>query len=467
MLDPKIIRELKTIFGDEDVLTSRISLESYSYDSSPFFHHPEAVVFADSVEEISDLMQLASREGIVVIPRGAGTNLSGGCVPIHGGIILAMNRFNRILDIDTVNETALVEPGVTNMGLQNVLAPHGFMFAPDPASQRVSTIGGNVAECSGGMRGVKHGVTRDHLLGLEIVLADGQVVQLGRSGKYLPHIDLTGIFCGSEGTFGVITKALVKLTPLAESVRTLMAVFDSLNKAGETVSRIISRGIVPTTLEIMDRAMVRAVDDFLHLGFPRDAEALLLIEVDGYEVEVDRQAATIVDICRETGATSVERATSEEQRQNLWLARRSGNGALGRIKPAYMAQDVTVPRYKLPEMLSYVAEVAKRHNIAIAQMAHAGDGNLHPHILFDPFDKEEQKRADEASREIFRAALDAGGTLTGEHGIGIEKIDFMPWAFSPEDMNFMAEVKMALDPGLILNKGKVLKMEGEGQHADR
>lgn len=456
MLNKKIIGKLHEIFGSQDVLTSKISLESYAYDSSPFIHQPDAVVFADSVEEISELMKLADREGIVVIPRGAGTSLSGGCVPRYGGIILAMNRFDKILEIDPINQTAWVEPGVANLTLQNALAPYGFMFAPDPASQKVATMGGNVAECAGGMRGVKYGVTRDHLLGLEVVLTDGEVVSLGGLGRHLPDIDLTGIFCGSEGTFGIITKILVKLTPLSEAVRTMMAVFDSIDLAGETVSKIISRGIIPTTLEIMDQAMVRAVDDFLKLGFPRDAEAVLLIEVDGYEAELDRQAETIVGICQETGAITVERAKSDEQRQKLWLARRSGNGALGRIKPAYIVQDVTVPRSKLPQMLRFVADISKKYNVIIAQMAHAGDGNLHPHLLYDPFNDEEHKRVEEAAREIFMAALKADGTLTGEHGIGMEKLDYMPMAFSPADLEFMEQVKRGLDPNLVLNRGKVL-----------
>ena len=386
MLSPHVQRELTRIFGEDDVLTSPISCEAYAYDSSPFFAQPEAVVLADSTEEIGQLMELATRHGIVVIARGAGTNLSGGCVPTHGGIVVAMSRMNRILEIDPLNETAWVEPGVTNMALQEAVAAHGYMFAPDPASLKVATIGGNVAECAGGMRGVKFGVTRDHLLALEVVMSDGEVVMLGEGGKYLPGIDVTGLFCGSEGTFGIVTKIKVKLTPLAEAVRTMMAVFDSLDKAGDTVSAIIAKGIIPTTLEIMDQVLVRAVDDFLQLGLPREAEAILLIEVDGFAVEVDRQCETIVAICTRQGATRVSRANSEEERKNLWLARRSGNGALGRIKAAYMVQDVTVPRYKLPGMLRLVADIARKYGIVIAQMAHAGDGNLHPHLLYDPYD---------------------------------------------------------------------------------
>ena len=463
MLSRSITEELQGIVGADDVLTTDISLEAYAYDSSPFFARPEAVVFVDSVEEVSLLMRLAERHGIVVIARGAGTNLSGGCVPIHGGIVLALGRMNRILVIDEVNETAWVEPGVTNLALQEALAPYGLMFAPDPASFKVATIGGNVAECAGGMRGVKYGVTRDHLLGLEVVLSDGEIVMLGSGGRFAPTVDPTGMFCGSEGTFGILTKVQVKLTRIPEAVKTAMVVFSSLDAAGDTVSAIVARGIVPTTLEIMDRVLIRAVDDFLHLGLPRDAEAILLIEVDGYAVEVDRQMETIAEICRQKGAVKVQRARSEEERQSLWLARRSGNGALGRIKAAYMVQDVTVPRYKLPAMLRLVAEIARRYDIVIAQMAHAGDGNLHPHLLYDPYDSDEKARVEKAAREIFLAALKEGGTLTGEHGIGIEKIDYMPLAFTPEDMEFMAQIKKALDPRLLLNRDKVLPASAGGR----
>ena len=456
MVTREIQQQLCEIFGPDNVLTSKISMEAYGYDSSPFYGTPDAVVFAETVADVSRLINLADREKRNVIARGAGTNLSGGCVPTDGGIVLALSRFNKILEIDPVNETALVEPGVANMALQKAAAPHGLMYAPDPASLRVATIGGNVAEGAGGMRGVKYGVARDHLLGLEVVLADGEIVQLGSGGKYAPGVNSTGIFCGSEGTFGIITKIRVKLVGLSRYVRTMTAVFDNLQNAGKTVSNIISRGIVPVTLEIMDRTMVRAVDDFLQLGLPRDAEALLLIEIDGCEEELDRQANEIVTISQESGATQVILATSEEQRQDLWKARRSGNGALGRIKPAYMVQDVTVPRHKVPWMLTFVADIARKYDITIAQLAHAGDGNLHPHLLYDPFNKEEHARVEKAALDIFKAALDCGGTLTGEHGIGIEKKQYMSMAFSPEDMNFMKDIKKALDPNLILNSGKVL-----------
>jgi len=456
MLSDNIHNQLRNVFGSANIILSRMGLESYAYDSSPFTGNPDAVVFASSTEQICQLMRIAQKEGFGVIPRGAGTNLSGGCISEHGGVILAMNRLNRILEIDPVNETALVEPGVTNMALQEAAAPHDLMFAPDPASMRVATIGGNVAEGAGGMRGAKYGTTRDHLLGLEVVLADGTIEQIGGNNPFLPTIDLTGIFCGSEGTFGIITKILVKLVPRPEAVKTLLVVFDSIFKAGTAVAGIMKSGPPPATLELMDQVMVRAVDDFLQLGLPRDAEAVLLIEVDGCPQELGRRADTIREICLTNSALSVQVAASEEERQELWRARRSGNGALGRIKPGYVVQDVTVPRDKIPQMLKFVADTALENDVIIAQMAHAGDGNLHPHLLYDPNDTAEQQRVEKAAHAIFLAALQAGGTLTGEHGIGIEKRSYMPSAFSENDLHFMQEIKLALDPGQLLNKGKIL-----------
>ncbi|WP_366924417.1 FAD-binding protein [Metallumcola ferriviriculae] len=458
-MQQSVISKLKSIVGKEDILTSKISREVYSYDSSPFIFEPDVVLFPESLEEVVEILQIAEKDAVPVVPRGAGTCLSGGAVPLNGGISLVLTKMTKILEVDTVNETALVEAGVPNLTLQKELQPVGFMFAPDPASQKVATIGGNVAECAGGIKGVKYGVTKDHVLGLEIVLAGGTVIHTGAlapAERFTP--DLTGIFSGSEGTFGVITKCLVKLTKNPEAVRTMMAVFGSLDQAGEAVSTIIARGIIPTTLEIMDKNQLRAVDDFLHLGFPREAEAVLLLEVDGYEVEIDRQVDTISGIFQEKQASSVQRARDDAEREKLWLARRSGNGALGRIKPAYMVQDVTVPRHKLPEMLRFVSEMSNKYNIIITQMAHAGDGNLHPHLLYEPNDTEEYERVEKASREIFQKAIDMEGTLTGEHGIGLEKLPFMKMQFTQADLNFMEKVKRALDPNLSLNRGKVLEL---------
>lgn len=459
MIQQHIISRLTHMVGEQNVLTSPRALEVYAYDSSPFIHPPDAVVFAENREQVTAVVKLAAEHSVPLVPRGAGTCLSGSAVPWHGGISLVLTKMNRILDIDPVAGTALVEPGVVNLDLQIAVEPYGLMFPPDPASQRAATIGGNIAQCAGGIRGVKFGVMKHHVLGLEVVLPDGEVITTGMLAperQFAP--DFTGIFHGSEGTFGVITKALLRLTPLPEKTMTASAAFTSLDEAGQAVSTIIAQGIVPTTLEILDNTLIKAVDDFLQLGLPRDAEALLLVEVDGFAVELDRQMDTIKKVFAANNARDFKMAASEEERQKLWLARRSGNGALGRIKPAYMVQDVTVPVHKLPEMLRFVAQVAEKYNIVIAQMAHAGDGNLHPHLLYNPDDPEEYRRVEEASREIFMKTLELEGTLTGEHGIGLEKLPYMYYAFSPEDLEFMAIVKKALDPTLYFNRGKVLDL---------
>ena len=459
-MTPDVINRLKKIVGNDDVLTSKISKEIYAYDSSPFVYQPGAVVFPESTEEVAEIMKLANETGIKVVPRGAGTGVSGGAVTPDGGIILVLTRMDKILDIDTINETALVETGVVNMDLTRAVEGRGYMFAPDPASLKVATIGGNVAECAGGIKGVKYGVTKEHVLGMEVVLPTGEIVQFGGSPNLADNRpNLTGIFNGSEGTFGVITKVLVKLTKKPEAVRTMVALFDSLDKAGEVVTAIISKGIVPTTLEIMDKTSIRAVDDFLNLGFPKDTEALLLIEVDGYEVEIDEQIDIIADICKEMGASSYKKAENEAERENLWKARRSGNGSLGRIKPNMMVQDPTVPRSKLPEMLRKITELGKKHNIIIAQLAHAGDGNLHPQMLYDARDEAEYRRAEEVSAEIFKAAIDMEGCLTGEHGVGLEKLPYMELVFNKDDLEFKAKVKKTIDPNLILNPGKIIKAD--------
>jgi len=459
-LTPEVINRLKKIVGNDDVLTSKVSMEIYAYDSSPFIYEPGAVVFPENTEEVAEIMKLANETGIKVVPRGAGTGVSGGAVTPDGGIILVVTKMDKILDIDTINETALVEAGVVNINLTRTVDSMGYLFSPDPASLKVATIGGNVAECAGGIRGVKYGVTKEHVLGMEVVLPTGEIVKFGGFPNLTDNRpNLAGIFNGSEGTLGVITKILVKLTKKPEAVRTMVALFDSLDKAGEVVSAIISKSIVPTTLEIMDRISIRAVDDFLNLGFPKDAEALLLIEVDGYEVEVDEQIGTIAEICKEMGATSYKKAGNEAERENLWKARRSGNASLGRIKPAFMVQDITVPRSKLPEMLRKVTELGQKHNVIIAQLAHAGDGNLHPQMLYDPKDKEEYRRAEEVSEEIFKAALDMEGCLSGEHGVGLEKLPYMELAFSEEELEFKAKMKKIIDPNLILNPGKIIKTD--------
>ena len=458
MLSADIISRLEAIVGREHCRRGVLDLELYSYDSSPFFHPPELVIFPGTAEEAAAVMALARRENLPLVARGAGTSLSGGAVPWKGGLILATGRMNRVLNLDFLEETVLVECGVVNLDLQNYLAKHGYMFPPDPASQKSATLGGNIAENAGGIKGVKYGITKHHVLGLEILMDDGRLTRTGRlaAPEEAAGPDLSGLFLASEGTLGLVTKALLKITPLPESYRTVSAVFDDLEKSGRAVSEIIAAGIIPTAMEILDHNLVVALEDYLHLGFPREAEAVLLIEVDGLGPELDRQMDRIMAICRQAGASSLSSANTAEERDKLWLARRSGNGAMGRIKPALICQDVTVPVNKLPAMLSLVQDVARRHDIIIVQIAHAGDGNLHPHLLYTPGDEPEYARAMEASHDIFLAAIEAGGTLTGEHGIGLEKVAFMDRQFTEDELAFMAGIKNALDPEGRLNAGKIL-----------
>lgn len=454
---------LSKAIGKKKVFDSRAVCRMYAYDSSPFMKEPDTVVFPESTSDVSEIVKIAFRENIPVVPRGAGTCLSGGAVPVKGGISLVMTRMNSILEIDSFSRTALVEPGVVNLDLQKALSLHHLFFPPDPASQKVATIGGNVAECAGGIQGVRYGVTKNYVLGLELVLNDGSVARTGMlSPEECFGPDSTGLFNGSEGAFAVITKILVRCIPCAESVRTALAAFPSVGDAASAVSGIIRQGIVPTALELMDKTLLKAVDDFLGIGFPPDAEAVLLLEVDGYEIDLDRQLEIMAKICRENGSWDIKKAKTREERERLWKARRSGNGALGRIKPAYVVHDVTVPRDQVALLLTSIQEIGKKHGIIIAQMAHAGDGNAHPHLLYDPSEDKIQEKLHQVTQEIFKTALALGGTISGEHGIGLEKKAYMPLQFSEPTLRFMSELKKIMDPTGILNPGKVLPGKPEG-----
>lgn len=464
--------------GKNKIYDSDVIRQMYAYDSSPFINPPDMVVFPESTSDVSKILALAFAHDVPVVPRGAGTSLSGGAVPAKSGISLAMTRMNAILEIDPLSRTALVEPGVVNLDLQAALAPHNLFFPPDPASQKVATIGGNVAECAGGIQGVRYGVTKNYVLGLELVMNDGAVVRTGMlSPQESLGPDTTGLFNASEGTLAVITKILVSCKRKAESVRTALAAFPSLEDAANAVSDIIKLGIVPTALELLDRTLLRAVDDFIGVGFPPDAEAVLLLEVDGYEIDLDRQLALMVKTCKNCGAGDVRQAQSTDEREMLWKARRSGNGALGRVKPAYVVHDVTVRRDQVAPLLTRIQQIGEAHNIIIAQMAHAGDGNAHPHLLYDPHEEGIQEKLHQATEEIFNAALALGGTLSGEHGIGLEKKAYMPLQFSRPTLRYMSELKKTMDPSGILNPGKVLpadheadagsKVEVESDHSHR
>ncbi|NLE76453.1 MAG: FAD-binding protein [Chloroflexi bacterium] len=456
MNQAQLIEALGALVGPQHVLHSPEDLYLYGYDASLDRGAPQAVALPGSAEEAAAVMRLAHGENLPVTPRGAGTNLSGGSVAAAGGIVLALSRLNRILEIDLPNRCALVEPGVFNLTLQKAVAPHGYLFAPDPASQKVSTLGGNVGENSGGPHCLKYGVTLNHVLGMELVLPDGETVFVGGKAPDRPGYDLTGLLVGSEGTLGIATKILVRLTPQPEGVRTLLALFDDLGSAGRTVSAVIAAGIIPATLEMMDHTVIQAVERATHAGLPLDVAALLIAEVDGLQDELDEQAAQITAICQQQGAREVKAAHSQAERDALWAGRRGAFGALGQLAPSYLVLDGTVPRTRLPEALERVAEVGRRYGLAIGDVFHAGDGNLHPLILFDPQEPGILEKVRAAGAEILHACADLGGTITGEHGIGLEKIEAMPLIFSPADLEAMWAVKRALDPAGVANPGKVL-----------
>lgn len=456
-MNQRVLREIENIVGEGNVLADDIDLLLYSYDASFPESKPDVVVFPRSVEEISRIMALASAEQIPVIPRGAGTGLSGGAIPVKGGIILSLTRMTRILKIDTENLVVEVEPGVVNSHLQIALAPYGLFYPPDPASMKVCTLGGNVAENAGGPRCLKYGVTKDYVLGLEVVLPDGEIIHTGGQViKNTSGYDLTRLFVGSEGTLGIITKITLRVLPLPEAKKTMLAIFDSLNAASKTVSAIVAAGIIPTTLELMDNLLIRCAEEFTHVGLPTDAEALLLIEVDGAKEALPPQVQAIENICYREGVREIRIATSAAEVDRLWLARRTVIGAVARVKPSLVLQDVTVPRSLLPEMVSRVVEVSRKIGLPIGVLAHAGDGNLHPIILFDSRIPGELEKVQKAEEEIFASAIELGGTLTGEHGIGFTKREYFSWQFSPREIEVTRSIKRAFDPMNILNPGKIL-----------
>jgi len=451
-----VAKALGKIIGAENVLHREGDLLAYEYDASVDVARPDFVCFVRSADQAAEVMRLARHHGLPFLPRGAGTNLSGGSIPVKGGIVLETLRMDRVLEIDAPNLRAIVEPGLFNLDLQNALAPHGLLFAPDPASQKVSTLGGNVGENSGGPHGLKYGVTTSHVLGLQIVTPESDVAELGGKALDPAGYDLVGLFVGSEGTFGIATRITVRLMRKPPAVRTLLAVFDSLRDAGEAVSAIIRAGIVPATLEMMDRLIIHAVEKSLQCGYPLDAEAVLIIELDGIRRGMDRQAELIARTCTEHGAREVRSARDEAERDRLWAGRRGAFGAIARIRPNFLTMDATVPRTRLPDVLERVGQIARKHGVECANVFHAGDGNLHPVMLFDEREPGQKEAAIQAGKEILRHCIEVGGTISGEHGIGVEKLDAMPRLFSAQDIALMRAVKHAFDPEGICNPGKVL-----------
>ncbi|MFC2047528.1 FAD-linked oxidase C-terminal domain-containing protein [Chloroflexota bacterium] len=454
-----IVKTLTQAIDPKKILGSPRDLIVYSYDATGKRSLPDVIVFPSNTAEVSAIMKIAHREQIPVVVRGAGTNLSGGTVPSRGGIILELSHLNRILDIDTARQRAVVESGVVNLDLQNTLKPLGFTYAPDPASQKISTLGGNFGEDAGGPHCLRYGVTHNHIFGSEIVLADGQVIQVGTSIDDNYGYDLLGILVGSEGTLGIATKLVLRIIHLPESFQTMLAIFESLEDAGQSASDIIAAGIVPGALELMDAPVIKAVEASVHAGYPLDAEAILLFELDVLKDAQEGQVRQIRDICHRNNAKGFKLAQTVAEREMLWSGRRGAFGAVARVRPAYSCQDVTVPRNKLVPMLREVSRIASKYQLLIGNVAHAGDGNLHPLIMFDNTDPEEGDRVEKAGKEILAVGVSLEGTISGEHGIGIEKQDSMPLMFNHIELELMRRVKNVFDPKGILNPGKIIPPE--------
>src|SRR5712691_8438675 len=456
MRPSRIIRELNRITDPQAVLWRPEDLMLYEYDGLSSVRPPDAVVFPVTTEGVVEIVMVAQKENVPLIARGAGTGLSGGAVVTEGGIVVSFARMKKIVEIDVENERARVQPGVVNLDLSLAAADYGYYFVPDPSSQKACTIGGNVAENSGGPHTLAYGVTTNHVTGLEIVLADGSIVRLGGKALESEGYDLVGTFVGSEGTLGIVTEITVKLTPLPEDKRTIMAAFATMDAASETVSAIIASGIVPAAIEMMDTLATEAVEAAVGAGYPLDAGGILLVDVDGAREGLDDLRARIEAICRDHGATSVRLAATALERERLWAGRKGAFAAMGRLSPDYYVQDGVIPRTRLPEILRLVREAGERHGLRVANVFHAGDGNLHPLILFDSRNgPAELERAKAAGLEILTACVEAGGSITGEHGIGMEKNCYMPLQFSGADLAAMRRVKEAFDPAGLMNPGKI------------
>lgn len=456
MISERVLDELRAVVGDANVLWRHADLQTYAYDAYLEKALPGAVVFVHATEQVADVVRVLHREAIPFVPRGCGTNLSGGVLAVGGGVVIELARMNRILEIDTADQRAVVEPGVYNLDVSAALDPLGYYYAPDPASQKACSIGGNVGENAGGPHCFKYGVTSNHVLGVEVVLPDGEVVWFGGRAVDPPGFDLTAVMVGSEGTLGIITKVIVRILRSPETVKTMLAIYDSIDDASDTVSAIVAAGMVPATLEMMDNPVIQAVEDSMAAGFPRDAAAVLILELDGLRDGMDDQAALMAELCREHNVREVRVAATEEERAALWKGRKGAFGAVSRLAPSYIVADGTVPRTKLPETIRRVGEIAARYGLRAANVFHAGDGNLHPLLLFDSRDPGDRERVLAAGMDVLRLCAEMGGTVSGEHGIGLEKAEAMLLVFNESDMRVQEWVKEAFDPADLCNPGKVL-----------
>jgi glycolate oxidase len=470
-LTPRFLADLERIVGAGGLLTSPEARLTYECDMHVFYKGPpDAVVLPRAADEVRDVVRLCRQERVPVVPRGSGTGLIGGAMAAAGGVMVGTNRMNRILDIDLANRCAVVEPGLINLALTRAVAAAGYFFAPDPSSQMVSSIGGNVSTNAGGPHCLKYGITTNHVLGLELVTGTAETVRIGGKVWDRPGYDLTGLAVGAEGTFGLVTAITVRLLRSPEGVKTILALFATIEAASEAVSAIIANGIVPAALEMLDEVIIRAIEAGIGAGYPKDAGAVLLIELDGPPAEVEVQGQRTAALCRQHGALDVRVARDDAERALLWKGRKEAAGAIGRLTPNFLLQDAVVPRSKLPSIMREMRAIAERHRLVFANVFHAGDGNLHPLICYDERKPEELERAKAANEELLQACIALGGSVTGEHGVGIDKAKNLPLQYADADLNFMSRLRRVFDPDSIMNPGKLLPSHpacGEGFRAQR
>jgi glycolate dehydrogenase FAD-linked subunit len=456
-IDPSFLRELEGIVGARGVVATPEGRLAYECDMHTFYKGaPDAVALPESTEQVVELVRLCRREHVALVPRGSGTGLIGGAMAPVGGVMVSLTRMNRILELDFANRCATVQPGLINLWLSQATREHGYYFAPDPSSQMVSSIGGNASTNAGGPHCLKYGITVNHVLGLEIVTGGAEVLTVGGKAHDYPGYDLTGALVGGEGTLGLLTAITVRLLHVPAGVKTLLASFSAIDDASEAVSAIVGAGIIPSALEMIDETFVRAINEGVGAGYPKGAGAVLLIELDGPAAEIEAQAGSIVQICRDHAALEIRVAQDEAERALLWKGRKEAAGVVGRMSPSWILQDAVVPRSRLPAIMREVQAIGARHRLVIANVFHAGDGNLHPMILYNDLEPGELERAKDANDELLRACLAMGGSVTGEHGVGVDKASSMPLQFGDADLNFMARFRRVLDPDGIMNPGKLL-----------
>jgi glycolate oxidase len=463
MLSNEVKEKLISIVTKENFDDSKIERLVYSYDATPNFQSmPDAVVSPRNAEEVSEILKICNQYGVPIVPRGSGTNLCAGTCPTEGGVVLLFKHMNRVIEIDEENLTITVQPGVITLDLINAIEEKGLFYPPDPSSMKISTIGGNINENSGGLRGLKYGVTRDYVIGLEAVLPNGDIIRTGgKLAKDVAGYDLTRLFVGSEGTLCVITEATLKLIPMPETRKTMLALYQDLSAAARSVSKIIANKIIPTTLEFLDQATLKVVEDYAQIGLPTDVQAVLLIEQDGPPEVVERDIQKIAEVCKLENAVSIQIAATEEEAMALRTARRAALSAVARLAPTTILEDATVPRSEIANMVKAINEITEKYNLMICTFGHAGDGNLHPTCATDARDHDEMERVEKAFAEIFEKAIELGGTITGEHGVGAMKAPYLEWKLKKEGIAAMLGIKQAFDPNNIMNPGKVFAKDSK------